>query len=69
MKVKYLTSIMFGNSKAEDVVIEMLDILHELAIPIKLIVPLGIEGPNVNKSIMEKLSQVKREKELQPLVI
>ena len=59
---------MFGHFKAEDIVKEMLDVLDKLAIPIKLMVSLGMDGPNVNKSIMVKLNQVKTEKGFQPLV-
>ena len=44
VKFKYLTSIMFGHSKAEDVVKEMLDVLDKLAIPIKLMFSLGMDG-------------------------
>ena len=54
--------------KAEDVVKEMLDVLDRLAVPIKLMVSFGMDGPNVNKSIMEKLNQVKREKGFQALI-
>ena len=46
----------------------MIDFLDILAVSIKLMLSLGIDGPSVNKSIMEKLNQVKREKGFQPLV-
>ena len=68
VKVKYLTSVMFGHSKTKDIVKEMLDVLEKLAMPIKLVISLGMDGPNVSKSIMEKLKQVKREKVFQLLV-
>ena len=42
--------------------------LEELAVPIKLMVSLGMDGPNVNISIMEKLNRIKREKVFQQLV-
>ena len=38
VKVIYLTSVMFGYSKVDDVVKEMLDILDKLTIPVKLTV-------------------------------
>ena len=56
---------MFGHSKAEDAVKEMLDVLDKPAIPIKLMVSLGMNGPNVNRSIMENLNQVIRHKKFQ----
>ena len=34
VRVKYLTSIMFGHARAEDVVKEMLGVLDKLAIPL-----------------------------------
>ena len=46
----------------------MLDVLDKLAVTIMLMVSLGMDSPNVNKSIVEKLNQVKREEAFQPLV-
>ena len=68
VKVKYLTSLMFEQAKAVDVVKEMMIALERLAVPIKLIVSLGMDGPNVNISIMEKLNKIKREQGFQQLV-
>ena len=47
---------------------EMLCVLDKLAIPLILMLSPQINGPNVNKSIMHKISQVKKEKGYQPLV-
>ena len=60
--VKYLTSVMFGHARAEDVVKEMLGILDKLAIPLRLMLSLVMDEPNANKSIMHKINQVKKEK-------
>ena len=68
VRVKYLTSVMFWHARAEDVVKEMLGALDKLAIPLRLMLSLGMDGPNVNKSIMHKINQVKKEKGYQPLV-
>ena len=68
VKVKYLTSVMFGQAKAVDVVKEMMIVLEKLAVPVKLMVSLGMDGPNVNISIMEKLNEIKRERGFQQLV-
>ena len=68
VKVKYLTSIIFGQVKPVDVVKEMMIALEKLAVPIKLMVALGMDGPNVNISIMEKLNKIKRVKGFQQLV-
>ena len=68
VRVKHLTSVMFGHAKAEDVVKEMLGVLDKLAIPVRMRFSLGMDGPNVNKSIMHKINQVRKEKVYQPLV-
>ena len=59
---------MFGYARAEDVVKEMLDGLDKLVIPLRLMLSLGMGGCNVNKSIMHKINQVKKEKGYQPLI-
>ena len=56
MKIKYLTSIMFGHAKAQDVVTKILEAFEQLAIPLKLMLSLGMDGPNVNMSILNKLT-------------
>ena len=56
VKIKCLTSIMFGHAKAPDVVTEILKSLEKLAIPLKLMLSLGMDGPNVNKSILNKIN-------------
>ena len=60
--VKYLTSVMFGHAAKEEVVKEMLGVLDKLAIPVRLMLSLGMDGPNVNKSVMHKINQVKKRK-------
>ena len=52
VRVKYLTSVMFGYARSEDVVKEMPGLLNKLAIPLRLMLSFGMDGPNVNKSIM-----------------
>ena len=44
------------------------NVLDKLAIPVRLMLSLGMDGPNVNKSIMHKINQVKKEKGYQPSV-
>ena len=58
---------MFGQAKDVGVVKEMMIALENIAVPIKLMVSLGMDGPNVNISIMEKLNKIKREKGFQQL--
>ena len=65
IKVIYLASIMLGHAKADTVVHEMLKVFEKLALPLKLILSLGMDGPNVNKSILGKLDEKKMEKRLQ----
>ena len=69
VKVTYLMSIMFGHAKVPDVVAEILKSLEKLAIPLKLMLFLGMDGPNVNKSILNKLNAIKKGKGYQQLVI
>ena len=47
---------------------EELGVLDKLAIPLRLMFSLGMEEPNVNRSIMHKINHVKKEKGYQPLV-
>ena len=56
---------MFGHAKADTVVHEMLKTLEKLALPLKLVLSLGMDGPNVNKSILGKLDE-KKEKGFKP---
>ena len=41
---------------------------YTLAIPLRLMLSLGMDEPNVNKYIMHKINEVKKEKGNQPLV-
>ena len=68
IKVMYLAPIMLGHAKADTVVHEMLKVLEKLALPLKLILSLGMDGPKVNKSILGKLDEKKKEKGYKPLV-
>ena len=68
VKVKYLTSIMFGHAKAADVVTEIMQVLENLSLPFKLMLSFGMDGPNVNKSILAKLNELKKEKGYPELV-
>ena len=58
---------MLGHAKADTVVHEMLKTLEKLALPLKLVLSLGMDGPNVNKSILGKLDEKKKEKGFKPL--
>ena len=62
VKIKYLTSVMSGHANAQDVVTEIFKALEKSAIPLKLILSLGMDGPNVNKSIMKKINQIKKQR-------
>ena len=63
--MRYLASIMLGHAKADTVVHKMLKTLEKLALPLKLVLSLGMDGPNVNKSILGKLDE--KEKGSKPL--
>ena len=47
IKMRYLASIMLGHAKADTVVHEMLKTLEKLSLPLKLVLSLGMDGPNV----------------------
>ena len=68
VKVKYITSIMFGHAKVDTVVDEMLQTLEELALPLRLMLSLGMDGPNVNKSILNKLNKIKTQEGFKELI-
>ena len=68
VNVKYITSIMFGHAKADTVVDEMLQTLEELALPLQLMLSIGMDGPDVTKSILKKLNKIKMEKGLKELI-
>ena len=68
VKVKYLTSMMFGHATADLVVKEMLQTFEQLTLPLSLMLSLGMDGPNVNKSILSKLNTVKKDKGWKQLV-
>ena len=53
---------MFGHAKADTVVDDMLQTLEELALPLRLMLSLGMDGPNVNKSVLNKLNKIKTQK-------
>ena len=68
MEVKYLTSMMFGHATVDLVVKEMLQMFEQLTLPLFLMLSLGMYGPNVNKSILNKLNTVKKDKGWKHLV-
>ena len=59
---------MFGHPRVQDMVQNMLETFEEMTISVRLISSLGMDGPNVNKSIIDKLDQFKRDKGYQQLV-
>ena len=60
--MRYLASIILGHAKADTVVHQMLKTLEKLALPLKLVLSLGMDGPNVNKSILESWMKRTRRK-------
>ena len=68
VKVKYLTSMMFGHATADLVVKEMLPTFEQLTLPLLLMLSLGMDGPNVNTSILSKLNTVEKDKGWKQLV-
>ena len=52
---------MFDHAKAQDVVTKILRALEKLAIVLKLMLSLEMDRPNANRSILNKLNQIKKE--------
>ena len=61
VKIKYLTLVTYDHVKS-DVVTEIPQALKKLTIPLKLIISLEMDGQTVNKSILNKLTQIKMRK-------
>ena len=59
---------MFGHATADLVVKEMLQTFEQLILPLSLMLSLGMDCPNVNKSIPSKLNAVKKDKGWKQLV-
>ena len=57
VKIKYLTSITFGCAKVQDVVTEIVKALEKLSSPVILMPLFGFDEPNVNKSLINKLTR------------
>ena len=68
-RVKDFTSVMFGHAKAEGVVKEIMDALQKWAVPLQLLMSLGMDGSNVNKAACSKVNQLKEELGEPPLVM
>ena len=58
---------MLGHAETDTEVHEMMKVLEKLALPMKLILSLGMDGPNLNKSILGKLDEKKEGKRLQTI--
>ena len=69
VRVKYFTSVMFGHAKVEGVVKEVMDALQKWAVPLKLLMSLEMDGPNVNKAVCSKVNQLKEELDEPTLVM
>ena len=54
---------MFGHAKAQDVLTEILKTSEKLAIHIKLMLSSGMDGPNVKKSVLNKLNKISKKGE------
>ena len=62
--------MMFGTATATTIVVkEMTYALEKLGVPIRLMVSLGMDDPNVNKSFRNKLNKIKQEKGFLKLVM
>ena len=56
VKVRFLKALTSGHAKAETVAIELYKTVKDLGLPLKHILSLSCDGPNVNKAIKSKLN-------------
>ena len=56
VKVRFLKALTFGHAKAETVAIELYKTVQDLGLPLKHLLPISCDGPNVNKAIKSKLN-------------
>ena len=57
VKVRYLTSLFYGHAFAEKVSADLIKCLENLKLPVKRLLSISSDGPNVNKSIKAKLEK------------
>ena len=51
VRVRFLKAAVFGHAYAESVANELCETLQQLSLPLKYLLPLSSDGPNVNKAI------------------
>ena len=68
VKMKCLTLIMFVHAKVQDLLTEILKALKEISHSCQTSAFSGMDGPNMNNSILIKLNEIKKEKGYQLLV-
>ena len=56
VKVRFLEALTFGHTKAETVAIELYKTVRDLGLPLKHLLSISCDGPNVNKAIKSKLN-------------
>ena len=52
MRVRFLKAAVFGDAYAESVANELCETLQKFSLPLKYLLSLSSDGPNVNKAIM-----------------
>ena len=55
--VTYSGSLFFGHCTADDLIFNFLEFMRDLGLDFKLLLALGIDGPNANKSFKPKLAE------------
>ena len=56
VKVRFLKALTFGHAHAETVAIELYKTVQDLGLPLKHLLSISCDGPNVNKAIKSKLN-------------
>ena len=54
--MRFLKALTFGHAKAETVAIELYKTVQDLGLPLKHLLSISCDGPNVNKAIKSKLN-------------
>ena len=56
VKVRFLKALTFGHAKAETVATDLYKTVQDLGLPLKHLLSISCDGPNVNKAIKSKLN-------------
>jgi hypothetical protein len=68
IEIRYLDSVALGHAEAEKVLKAIVEVLEDHSLTLKHLLSLGRDGPNVNKAVLRKLNDNRKEKGIIPLI-